>query len=220
MTDDDQYFVRFRRSLAGNTPGDGARRKAIEEREKAPARAVLARVMGVHTDERAWRRGADGEARVAQSLSRLPKGWYVFHDLTVGSRGANLDHLVIGPGGVFVLNTKNLTGNVWIGERAILHNGRRTDFLRASKRESQVAIERLSLAADRPVIAVPVLVILADKVTVKAEPAEVRVVEGAKIRRWLERQATVLAPDQAAAIAKVADDPSTWLTSERVVRRR
>lgn len=207
---DDQYFVRGRASTTTNNPGRGAREKATHERDKAPVRTVWDRLRGKHNDERAWRRGADGEERVARSLSRLPTGWYVFHDLTVGSGGANLDHLVIGPGGVFVLNTKNLTGNVWIGERAILHNGRKTDFLRASKREGAIAAERLGRAVG-PVFPVPVLVIFADKVTLKAEPSEVRVVEGVHIGRWLERQPSVLSPDHAAAISRAADDPSTWL---------
>ena len=211
MTDDDQYFVQFRRSLAGNKAGGAARRKANHERAQAPVRTALARVLRVHTDERAWRRGADGEERVAQSLSRLPHGWYVFHDLTVGSRGANLDHVVIGPGGIFVLNTKNLSGNVWIAERAFLHNGRKTNYLSAAKREGQIATQRLSRAAGLPIVAVPVLVVFADRITIKAPPADARIVEGANIRRWFARQATVLAPDQARAVAKAADDPSTWI---------
>jgi hypothetical protein len=209
MADNEQYFVQGRRSTAVNKAGRGAREKALDERTKAPVRTVLARVMNIHTDERAWRRGADGEERVAQSLSRLPKSWYVFHDLNIGSRGANLDHLVIGPGGVFVLNTKNLTGNLWVAQRAILHNGQRTDFLRAAKREALIAGERLGRAVG-PVSALPVLVIFADKIKIKAPPDGVSVVEGATVRRWLERQRSVLAPDQTREIAKAADDPSTW----------
>jgi nuclease-like protein len=217
---DDPYFVRGRLSTAVNKAGGGARQKALEARAEARVRTALARVMGVHTDERAWRRGGEGEERVGQLLERLPTGWYAFHDLTVGSRGANLDHLVIGPGGVFVLNTKNLTGNVWVGERVILHNGQGKDFLRDSKRESQIAADRLSRAVGFPVSAVAVLAIFADKMKVKTAPPEVRVVEGASIRRWLERQPAVLASDQAAAIAKAADDPATWLMPQRTVRRR
>lgn len=217
MTDDDQYFVRGRASTTTNKPGRGAREKATQERDKAPVRTAWDRLRGKHNDERAWRRGADGEERVARSLSRLPKGWYVFHDLTVGSGGANLDHLVIGPGGVFVLNTKNLTGNVWIGERAILHNGHRTDYLRASTRGSQRAREGLSRATGLLVSAVPVLVIFADKLTTKAQPTAVRVVQGPTLRRWLERQTTNLPPDQVVTIAKAADDPATWLSSHKPV---
>jgi Nuclease-related domain len=215
MTDGDEYFIQFRRSTATNKAGSGAREKANEERGKAPVRTVLARVLDAHTDERAWRRGAEGEERVGRQLSRLPKGWYVFHDLTIGSRGANLDHLVVGPGGVFALNTKNLTGNVWIGDHAIRHNGKRTDFLRSVKREAQSASERLGRAVGFPVFAVPVLVIFATKVTGAGRPPDVRVIEGSRIRRWLEKKPSSLSAEHAMRIARAADDPSIWVALTR-----
>jgi hypothetical protein len=52
----------------------------------------------------AWRRGAVGERRTARVLAALERqGWAVLHDLAVPRSQANLDHLVIGPGGVFVI---------------------------------------------------------------------------------------------------------------------
>ena len=48
----------------------------------------------------AWRRGAAGERRTARLLDPLERqGWAVLHDLAVPGSRANLDHLVIGPGG-------------------------------------------------------------------------------------------------------------------------
>ena len=48
----------------------------------------------------AWRRGAAGERRTARLLSPLERhGWAVLHDLAVLGSRANVDHLVIGPGG-------------------------------------------------------------------------------------------------------------------------
>ncbi|MCU1634787.1 MAG: hypothetical protein JWN68_1539 [Nocardioides sp.] len=53
--------------LATNQRGAEAREQAQAVRDAAPVRTVLARVLGVHTDERAWRIGADGElAKVAK----------------------------------------------------------------------------------------------------------------------------------------------------------
>jgi hypothetical protein len=52
------------------------------------------------TDAVAWRRGAAGERRTARLLDPLARhGWTVLHDLAVPGSRANLDHLVIGPGG-------------------------------------------------------------------------------------------------------------------------
>jgi hypothetical protein len=62
---------------------------------------------------RTWRRGAHGERRTARLLDRLTRdGYVVFHDLAVPDSPANVDHLVIGPSGLFVIDSKQWTGSV------------------------------------------------------------------------------------------------------------
>jgi hypothetical protein len=62
---------------------------------------------------RAWQRGATGERRTAHLLDRLTReGFVVFHDLAVPGSHANVDHLVIGPTGLFVIDSKQWTGSV------------------------------------------------------------------------------------------------------------
>jgi hypothetical protein len=74
----------------------------------------------VRSDDRNWRKGAEGEERVATVLARtLGDRWSVLHDLTVGTKGANLVHLLIGPTRVFVLNTENLTGRLKVDGRGV-----------------------------------------------------------------------------------------------------
>jgi hypothetical protein len=59
---------------------------------------------------RAWRRGAAGERRTARLLAPLERhGWALLHDLAIPGSHANLDHLVIGPGGV-VIDSKQYQG--------------------------------------------------------------------------------------------------------------
>jgi hypothetical protein len=87
------------------------------------AQRLLERLFDARTEDRNWRRGAEGEERVAAYLASLGQRWAVVHDLTIARKGANLDHLVIGPPGVFALNTKNLTGKLTVYEHAILQNG-------------------------------------------------------------------------------------------------
>jgi hypothetical protein len=61
----------------------------------------------------AWQRGAQGERRTARLLDRLVRdGYVVFHDLAVPGSPANVDHLVVGPSGVFVIDSKQWTGSV------------------------------------------------------------------------------------------------------------
>jgi Nuclease-related domain len=61
----------------------------------------------------AWRTGARGERRTARRLRRLERRGYVaFHDLAMPSSRANIDHLLIGPTGVFVIDSKQYTGHI------------------------------------------------------------------------------------------------------------
>jgi hypothetical protein len=56
-------------------------------------------------------RGARGEESVGALLTRLPRPeWWVIHDVSLG-RG-NVDHIVIGPPGVFTIETKSHPGPI------------------------------------------------------------------------------------------------------------
>jgi len=69
------------------------------------------------------RKGAIGEAAVALILDSFPNDYWVIHDLTTPS--GNLDHVVVGPTGVFVIDTKNWTGVVSAdGHGELLLNGK------------------------------------------------------------------------------------------------
>jgi hypothetical protein len=72
-----------------------------------------------------WRRGAVGERRTARVLAPLERhGWAVLHDLAVPWGRANLDHLVIGPGGVFVIDSKQYRGRLQLDPSGRLWHGR------------------------------------------------------------------------------------------------
>lgn len=72
-----------------------------------------------------WRVGAEGEKRTARAVRALVRdGWVLLNDLPRGP--ANIDHVLIGPPGVFLLESKNLSGSLsvsddklsvrWLGE--------------------------------------------------------------------------------------------------------
>jgi hypothetical protein len=56
-------------------------------------------------DQHAWRRGAQGEESLAAELWRIarPGQWRYLHSVPVGSRGADIDHVLVGPAGVFTI---------------------------------------------------------------------------------------------------------------------
>jgi Nuclease-related domain len=73
----------------------------------------------------ARRRGASGERRTARLLDPLERhGWAVLHDLAVPTSRANLDHLVIGPGGVFVIDSKHYRRRLQLDPFGRLWHGR------------------------------------------------------------------------------------------------
>ncbi|TLM75420.1 nuclease-related domain-containing protein [Pseudarthrobacter sp. NamB4] len=69
--------------------------------------------------------GAGDEKAVADKLDELvPRGWYVLHDVHwPGRPKANLDHVLVGPAGVVVVNRKNWTGEVRVSS-GVLWQGR------------------------------------------------------------------------------------------------
>ncbi len=194
----------------GRRAGGSAPENARSPRAAEPIRTVLARFLGVHTDERAWRRRAGGERVTGWWLGRLPAGWHVLHDIPVGGAGANIDHLVIGPSGIFTITTKNLTGKLWVGPKSILHNRRRTDFLPKASAEARLASQLLSTAVGRPVEVRGVLAILADDWTIKQRPADVHVAAPRGARDWILKQPASLRPHEVIELAGAASRPGTW----------
>jgi len=82
-----------------------------------------------HSRLAAFAKGARGEERVARELSLLPAGHTVYHGLS-GAGGSTIaadtdyDHIVVGPTGVFVIETKNWSGCVSVRDGRVLCNGR------------------------------------------------------------------------------------------------
>ncbi|MCU1668884.1 MAG: hypothetical protein JWP40_1811 [Blastococcus sp.] len=178
-------------------------------------RAVLARLMGVHTDERAWRLGADGEAQVGAQLDKLMKRdprWRCLHSIRVGRNGADIDHLVIGPGGVFSLNTKNRPGaRIWVAGDTVMVNGMRHPYIRNSRHEATRA-GRLLTEACRFEVAVTgvVVAVNAQDLTIKKPPADVHVIHRGRLRRWLRGRTDVLDAGTVDAIFQQARRVATW----------
>ena len=94
---------------------------------------------------RSWQRGAHGERRTARLLDRLTRdGYVVFHDLAVPGSPANVDHLVIGPTGLFVIDSKQWTGSVHQSADGLAwHNHYPLDRTLAMVRWEATAVGRL-----------------------------------------------------------------------------
>jgi len=58
-----------------------------------------------------WIKGDIGERITSHHLKKLPKEFVVFNDVILPERYGNIDHVVVGPTGIFVIETKNYTGS-------------------------------------------------------------------------------------------------------------
>ena len=106
-------------------------------------------------------KGARGEEKVAGILATLPDGFHVFNDFDAGSH--HVDHVVIGPSGVFSVETKCWSGEVAVEDGAVLVNGRlptREPIPQAVK-EGALVRERLERLGWKGKV-VPVLVFASD----------------------------------------------------------
>lgn len=92
-----------------------------------------------------WERGAEGERRTALALAELPRGeWNVMHDLPwPGRPRANIDHVAIGPPGIFVIDSKNWTGSIGVTGGILRQNGRRRDATATASGEAAAAVRHL-----------------------------------------------------------------------------
>jgi hypothetical protein len=144
---------------------------------------------------RAWGIGAEGERVTGRELDRLPDGFRVLHDLRIPGSRANVDHVVIGPTGVFVVESKRMRGKLRVRGEEVIVAGRRRGMVDEVRRE--VAAVQTALAAAG--IGAPVRPILfiqeADPPWFLGKPAGIPIVlNGRKLRRMVTSRDAVLAP--------------------------
>ncbi len=83
---------------------------------------------------RAWDESTQGEAATAAVLAGLPAGWTALHDLEwQGRKYDNIDHVVIGPPGIFVIDSRVWSGPVSVSRGVLRQDGHdRTSAIRAA----------------------------------------------------------------------------------------
>jgi Nuclease-related domain len=153
-------------------------------------------------DACAWRRGAVGERRTARLLGQLERhGWVVLHDLAVPGSQANLDHLVIGPGGVFVIDSKKYSGRLRLDPTGQLWHGR-SPLAPALRAVSWEADQAAQVLPDPGVAVVPIMAVHGaqvpwGKVVVDGVP----VVPARRLPSMLRQLPAVLGPEGIAWLA-------------------
>ncbi|WP_037889165.1 nuclease-related domain-containing protein [Streptomyces sp. NRRL S-87] len=123
--------------LARNRPGSRVV-GMIAERGPSMVQRLKAKLLRQSSEWDSWYAGLEGERRVGRELERLaPLGWRVLHGIEKGN-GGDIDHVLIGPGGVFSINTKHHRGaSVWVGDSmAKINGGKPRPYAAASHSEA------------------------------------------------------------------------------------
>ncbi|ANS65336.1 NERD domain-containing protein [Streptomyces lincolnensis] len=198
--------------LAENRPG-AAVLETIAARGPSAADRLWSRMLRRPSEWDSWYTGLAGERRVGRELQRLTAhGWRVLHGVPK-SNGGDIDHLLIGPGGVFAINTKHHQGaSVWVGDTmAKVNNGQPVPYAAASKAEAAYVQGVLERHCGFPVPVEPVLVFVGITALHRAATQYT-------VRIYQEREVSALAPltgkltpDQVERIYAVARHRRAWL---------
>lgn len=202
--------------LARNLPGAAVAAKAAEEALPLPLE-LGARLLGIRTRATPWRVGAAGERKVGRKLRHLEShGWKVLHAIQL-SGGGDIDHLVIGPAGVFTINTKHHAGaRIKIGTYVVWVNGSQYPYVRNSLREARTVQRVLSNAVGFAVPVTPVLAFVRPgSLTIGSPEPDVLIAQGHTVHRTLRppfrRTPVLLEPEDREAIYEAARRSRTWL---------
>ncbi|QRN96845.1 NERD domain-containing protein [Archangium violaceum] len=202
-----------RQSRTNRNPGQGSRAKQQAIASGSPIKTIITRALGLPSMEQAWGKGADGEEHVGELLNQLqPLGWTVIHDLKISSSGANVDHLVIGPPGVFVIDTKFVSGNVWVGGSNVMVGGFSKDYVEKLEAQAMRVREKLCNATGWGSLWVQgLLVFVEPNLTVKEQPNNVVVLSDDELVPGLLQQPPKLSPRQMEMLSQVAMSGNTWI---------
>lgn len=157
-----------------------------------------------------YRQGCEGEQRLAEWLAPLaPAGFQLLADCSVPGQVGNIDMLVVGPAGVFVIDAKNWSGRLEVRNSDLLHNGRgRQEAVDGVTHQAAVVDTVLRAAGATTVPIWPILAFvgeaslpgyhLLDRIYITGGPAVAGVLQHAAPvldRPWMDWTYTVLAAD-------------------------
>lgn len=205
----------FRGSLRARRAAHTAVEEFLRVQDALRPRSRIDRIFGVsmlseHSSTRLDE--ALGEIVVGEALDQLSDQWTVLHAVPLDARRSDIDHMVIGPAGVFTLATREKSDqNAWIARDAFGGGAKGINHIRNSEFEIGRVERTLSAAVGSPVHAVGVIVVVdPTSIMVTGTSRDVTVITSLELVGWLEGLPPTLDSDQVQAISRVAEIPDTW----------
>jgi hypothetical protein len=200
------------RDLAANAPASLTRRKRDQSHSVSPLWQLAAWFLGTRRDDRSWRLREHGELTVAAQLERLGDGWRILHSIEI-TPTTDIDHLVIGPGGVFALSSRcHPKSQATVNERTVKINGQPTKYLGKSREAALRAAHSLSVACRRHVdVHAAIVFVDLNRLVIDEMPDGVHVTTYRRLADWLRSHAAALTPAQVDEVYAKARLSATWL---------
>ncbi|QNE34938.1 DUF2510 domain-containing protein [Leifsonia shinshuensis] len=173
----------------------------------------------LHPDAWSWYQGALGEIQIGALLDQLGPEWFVRHSVPIGADTKDVDHLVIGPAGVFAINTKHHAGaSVWVGDHVLRVNNANTSHLVIARSDALDVGRRLSQQTGFPVPVTAVIAVLHAK-SVKdirsAQNRSIAVLDARQLVAWVSSQPAQLSATKIELLKLAAEEPMTWHNDPR-----
>ncbi len=174
--------------------------------------ALRARVIAAAEQRDVDLRAQSGHLVTARLRLLEAAGWRTVSAIPIGTAGCNIDHLVIGAGGVFALSVfRERASHVWAKGSTIIVDGDRQDWIHDASFVAGRAARMLSTRCEFEVHVQPVVVVVdALRLTVEGDNGGVHVTNRTRLLSWIESHARVLSQDELDVIDDTARHPETW----------
>ncbi len=158
----------------------------------------------------AWRRPSVAERRTEAQLRKLERGGYrTLHARAIPNSDAQIDHLVVGPTGVYAVDSEKWDRRLPVrvqNHRKLFHGPfNQKPRLDEARWEASQASELISKALGREIIVVPSLAIYGPAVPWRIlNIRDVDVFSGSLVRKWITKREKSLTSDEIDSIYEAA----------------
>lgn len=216
----DGSSAQSRSPVTFRSPAEHAIRQFLAAHRTQPGRSIRARLLGrsplADTAAR-WYWTAVSQLDVMARLDQLGPDWSVVHGIpsspTIdGSTPGPIDHLVIGPAGVFTIFAYNHhRENVVVTRQAFIVDGHRLQYIRQAQAAVGQVERMLEAATDRSVRAGTIIAVIdPGSLDVRDLPRDVFVVTAASLIAWLKAREQVLDAVTVSELSALARIETTW----------
>lgn len=185
-------------------------RRAAQEFLRSDSEELVLRLPDIDLDDP----GVD-PGPVGTRLDRLTAyAWHVQHNVPMGRQGDVIEHLLIGPGGVYTVTVRSHPGSTVVVDTHVVRvDGRATSYVRDARLEARRARALLADAVGSQVVVRPVVVIEEAgelDLAPTTMPDDVLVLDGADVPGLFPRVPARLSADLIDRLAAAARARSTW----------